>query len=123
MARKPSATLTDGEIRLMIVLWKRGPSTVGDIVAALPRKQTVAYNTVQTMMRILETKGYAGHEQAGRAFVYHPLIDQPTARRRALGHLMKVLFDNSPRLMLDVLRSEHLGAAEPRRLRRTIDNR
>lgn len=108
----------------MKVLWERGPSTVADVIAALPRKQPVAYNTVQTMMRILETKGYVIHEQTGRAFLYQPLIDQPTARKRALGHLMKSLFDNSPRLlMLDVLKDEQLDPEQAARLRQLIEEK
>jgi BlaI family transcriptional regulator, penicillinase repressor len=121
MARKTSRTLTDGETRLMNVLWRRGPSTVGEIAAALARRKAAAYNTVQTMMRILEEKGYVEHEQVGRAFVYRAVVDQPTARRQALGHLMKSLFDNSPRLLLDVLKDEPLDPVEAERLRRMIE--
>ena len=121
MARKRSPTLTDGETRLMNVLWKMGRATVGDVVADLPRRQTVAYNTVQTMLRILEDKGYVAHDQVGRAFVYHPVVGQSTARRRALGHLIKALFDNSPsQVVLDVLNDERLGPGEIERLKRLI---
>jgi BlaI family penicillinase repressor len=124
MARKSSPTLTDGEARLMNVLWKKGRATVGEVVAALPTKRPVAYNTVQTMLRILEVKGYVAHEQEGRAFVYRPLIEQRAARRRALGHLMKALFDDSPSLlMLDVLRDERLDSGEVERLKQMIDER
>jgi hypothetical protein len=48
MARKPSPTLTDGEVRLMNILWKKGHATVSEVVAGLPRRPPVAYNTVQT---------------------------------------------------------------------------
>lgn len=121
MARKRSPTLTDGESRLMNVLWKKERATVGEVVSALPRKHAVAYNTVQTMLRILEAKGYVGHDQIGRAFVYRPLIEQSTARRRALGHLIKALFDNSPsQVVLDVLHDERLGPGEIERLKRLI---
>lgn len=107
----------------MNVLWKNGPSTVGEVVAAVERTRPVAYNTVQTMMRILEAKGYVAHEPVGRAFVYRPLVDQPTARRRAIGHLMHALFDNSPRLLLlDVLKDEQLDPTEAERLRRMIED-
>jgi predicted transcriptional regulator len=121
MARKRSPTLTDGETRLMNVLWKRGHATVGEVVAALPRRHTVAYNTVQTTLRILESKGYVAHDQIGRAFVYRPLVEQRTARRRALGHLLKGLFDNSPsQLVLDVLDDERISPDEIERLKRLI---
>lgn len=121
MARKRSSTLTDGESRLMNVLWKKRRATVGEVVAELPRRHTVAYNTVQTMLRILEAKGYVAHNQAGRAFVYHPLVERRTARRRALGHLLKALFDNSPsQLVLDVLGDERIDPDEIERLKELI---
>ena len=59
--------------------------------------------------------------QVGRAFVYRPLVEQRTARRRALGHLIKALFDNSPsQVVLDVLHDERLGPGEIERLKRLI---
>jgi predicted transcriptional regulator len=121
MARKRSPTLTDGESRLMNVLWKRGRATVSDVVADLPKRHSVAYNTVQTMLRILEDKGYVRHDQVGRAFVYRPTVAQSAARRRALGHLIKALFDNSPSLVvLDVLSDERIDPAEIEHLKRLI---
>ena len=123
MARKPSPTLTDGETRIMNVLWEKGRATVADVVAALPPGQGVAYNTVQTMLRILEQKGYLAHEQVGRAFDYRPLVERSAVRRRALGHLVNALFDGSPSLLvLDVLKDEHLDADEIERLKRLIED-
>jgi len=69
MSRRKSATLTDGELRLMNVLWDKARATVRDVVAALPSPRRPAYSTVLTMLRILEEKGYARHEKRGRAFV------------------------------------------------------
>jgi predicted transcriptional regulator len=122
MARKRSVTLTDGELRLMRVLWHRGEGTVADVVEGLPRKPAIAYNTVQTLLRILETKGYVGHEKRGRAFVYTPLIDQRAARRTALSHLLKGFFDDSPSLLvLNVLDDELIDQEELKRLRDLIE--
>ena len=73
-------------------------------------------------MRILETKGYVTHEQTGRAFLYRALVDQPTARRRALDHLKKALFDNSSRLlMLNLLEDEELDPERAAELKRLIE--
>jgi BlaI family transcriptional regulator, penicillinase repressor len=122
MARKPSPTLTDGEMRLMNVLWSRQRATVADIAAGLPRQHAVAYNTVQTMLRILEEKGYVDHEQSGRAFVYRPLVERRTARQRAIGYLTKALFEGSPGLLvLNVLQDERLDPAEVEQIKRLID--
>jgi BlaI family penicillinase repressor len=122
VARKPTPGLTDGETRIMNVLWARGRATVGEVVSLLPKHRPVAYNTVQTMLRILESKGYVSHDQAGRAFVYYPIVGQHAARRKALGHLLDALFDSSPSLlMLDLLEDERLGPAEIKRLKQMID--
>ena len=122
MPRKPSPTLTAVETRLMHVLWDKERATVADVTAAMPRRHAVAYNTVQTMLRILEQKGYIAHEQVGRAFVYRPLIARNTARQRALGYLTKTLFDGSPSLLvLNVLEDERVGKAEIKRLKELIN--
>jgi BlaI family transcriptional regulator, penicillinase repressor len=121
MARKPSQTLTDGEVRLMNILWKKGHATVSEVVAGLPRRPPVAYNTVQTLLRILEDKGYVSHEQVGRRFVYRATVEQNVARRRALGHLVKSLFDDSPSLLvLNVLGDEGMERSEVERLKKLI---
>ena len=122
MPRKRSPTLTDGEARLMNVLWDRKAATVAEVIAALPRKPAVAYNTVQTLLRILEDKGYVAHDKVGRAFTYRPLIDRHDARRSAIGHLVSRLFDDSRRLLLlNLLEEERIDAKELARLKKLIE--
>jgi predicted transcriptional regulator len=122
MARKRSATLTDGEARLMNVLWRRGRATVTEVLHALPSKPPISYSTVQTILRILESKGYIAHEKAGRAFVYRPIVERRTARRRALRHLVSRLFDGSPALLvLNVLEDDQLDVEELKRLKQLIE--
>jgi predicted transcriptional regulator len=107
----------------MTVLWDKERASVGDVIAALKPKYSAAYSTVQTMLRILETKGYVKHEKSGRAFIYRPLIDQRQARRRALSHLVSRLFDNSPSLLvLNVLEDDRIDPAELDRLKKLIQD-
>src|SRR5262249_12259567 len=70
MARKSTPTLTDAEARLMAILWERETSTVAEVLTEVRSKRPLTYSTVQTMLRILEEKGYAKHEKVGRAFIY-----------------------------------------------------
>jgi predicted transcriptional regulator len=122
VARKPSPALTDAEARVMGVLWKAGTATVGEVVTALSRKRAVSYSTVQTILRILETKGYVAHDKIARAFRYRPLVDERQARLRALRHLAKGLFDGSPSLLvLNVLADDEIDPAELQRLKRLIE--
>ena len=96
MARKKSLNLTEGEQRLMDVLWKAGSATVAEIAEALPSNPALAYNTVLTTMRILKDKGYVRHSKAkeGRAFVYQPLVSRQQASRSAVRHLIGRFFGN-----------------------------
>ena len=124
MTRKKSVTLTDGELRLMRVLWDAGRATVSDVVKALPTKRPPAYNTVLTFLRILEHKGYVRHEKHGRAFVYVPVIDQNQARRTAVKRLVSQLFDDSPtQLMVNLLEQDHVDARELERIRTLLGSR
>ena len=107
MARRKSPALTDAEARVMAVLWERDTATVTDVVDALKKRRPVTYSTAQTMLRILETKGYVTHEKVARAFIYHPRVDARQARVRALRHLAVRLFEGSPSLLvLNVLEDE-----------------
>jgi len=76
MARRRSPALTEVEQRLMEIVWASGPVTVGQVVDAIPEPERPAYNTVQTMMKILERKGYVKHRAEGRAFVYQAIVDR-----------------------------------------------
>lgn len=105
----------------MKVLWERGPSTVGEIVAALANEVSLAESTVRTMLGILKDKGYVEATSRGRAFVYHPLVDRGEARRSVLRYLISRFFDGSPgELVLNVLNDDELDEAELSRLRRLI---
>ena len=123
MARKRSPALTDAEARVMAVLWELGTATVADVVDGLKRKRPVTYSTAQTMLRILETKGYVTHDKVARAFIYRPRVDARQARLRAVRHLAIRLFDGSPSLLvLNVLEDEALAPDELKRLKKMIEN-
>lgn len=122
MARKQSPALTDAEAQVMAILWRLTTASVGDVVNALNQTRAVTYSTVQTMLRILERKGYVTHEKVARAFIYRPLVDERQARRRALRHLVSRLFEGSPSLLvLNVLEDEEIDPAERERLRTLIE--
>jgi BlaI family transcriptional regulator, penicillinase repressor len=122
MPPKPSPALTDAEARVMAVLWRTRAASVADVVEALKETTPVSYSTVQTILRILETKGYVTHEKVARAFVYHAVIDERQARRRALRHLVGRMFNGSPSLLvLNVLDDEELDDDERARLKQLIE--
>jgi BlaI family penicillinase repressor len=122
MPRPRSPALTDAEARVMSVVWQRRTVSVADVVAALRKKHAVSYSTIQTILRILETKGYVAHEKVARAFIYRPRVDERQARRRALRHLVARLFNGSPSLLvLNVLEDDQIEADELSRLKKLIE--
>ena len=121
-ARRRSAALTDGELRIMRVLWDLGRATVGEVVDRLEGPDRPAYNTVLTMMRILEQKGYVTHDKTGRAYEYAPLLDRGAARQSAVSHLLARFFDGSAELLVaNLLQRRDLGPDELRRVRELVD--
>jgi len=121
MARRRSNTLTEAELRLMDVLWLKGAATVADVTAALP-PPPIAYNSVLTTMRILERKGFVKHDEAGRAYVYRPLVAREEAAGHAVGHLLSRFFDNSAgTLALRLIENERPSNEELLRLKALIE--
>jgi BlaI family penicillinase repressor len=121
MARKQSRTLTDGEHRIMEVLWEKGSATVAEVAEALAGKDGTAYTTILTMLRILHEKGYLRCRKEGRAHVYTPRMDRETAARKAVRQLLGKFFAGSPgELVLSFLRDEDLSAEELDELKNRI---
>jgi predicted transcriptional regulator len=113
---------TERESDIMAVLWEHGPSTVAEVRAYL--SDDLAYNTVLTMLRILEEKGYAGHEEEGRAHRYHALVEREAAAESAVRGLVRRLFSGSPTLLLtELVRQRDLPEEDLKRLRALIDER
>jgi len=122
MARKKSPHFTDAELRLMEVLWNKGSATVSDVLEGMKTRPALAYSTVITTLRILETKGYVSHTKEGRAFTYQPLIGRDEARQSAITHLLQRLFEGSPELLVTSLFEDRkISAAEMKRLRALIE--
>jgi BlaI family transcriptional regulator, penicillinase repressor len=117
-----SATLTEAELRLMDVLWQQGPSTVQQVLEALPGKSPLAYNSVLTTIRILEKKGYVRHIKDGRAYIYRALVDREEASRSEIRHLAHRFFQNSREmLVLNILEDRGVDAEELNRLRQLLE--
>ena len=122
MARKTSSNLTDAELRLMEVLWDKGPATVWGVLESLAAAPRLAYSTVITTLRILENKGYVRHKKDGRAFTYEPLVGRHEARRSAAAHLLEQLFEGSPELLMSSLFEDRkISSEEFERLRRLVE--
>ncbi len=121
MGRKPSATLTDAELRIMRVLWSRGESTNMEIVSAIV-EPPLARNTVMTTLGVLERKGYVKHRTDGRTFIYSTLVPEERARGTALESVLRRFFDGSAeQLVVKLLDAEYISSADRKRIQKLVD--
>ena len=116
---------TDRELDIMSVLWLRGTATAGEVRDALGETGVdLAYNTVLTILRILQDKGHIDYEVEGRAHRYRPLVQRAEASRSAVRRLLDGLFDRSPELLLThLVRDERLDRATLERLRDLVETK
>lgn len=123
MPRKQSTTLTEAELRLMEVLWERGPASVHQLLEALSGKPALAYNSVLTTVRILEKKGYVRHTKDGRAHIYAPLVARDEASRFEIRNLVNRFFNSSHELLvLNLLEDKNIESQELQRVRELLQS-
>lgn len=86
--------LAQREEQIMQVLWEIGPAFVKDIIEKLPEPKP-HYNSISTMVRILETKGFIGHKEFGKSHQYFPILTKNDYQSQAGEELAKNYFNNS----------------------------
>lgn len=98
--------LTRAEEQVMQELWKQGKAFVKEIIEQMEDPKP-AYNTVSTIIRILETKGFVGHESFGKSHRYFPKVSKDDYKDFATGKLISGYFDNSAKKMLSFFIQEN----------------
>ena len=93
MSRTASKTFTEKEFEIMGVIWESGEATAREIQARLPGERH--YNSVLTIIRVLERKGHLAHRVEGKAHVYRARQQPEKSRRRVLSHMVRQVFDGS----------------------------
>ncbi len=94
-----SKQLTKAEEQIMQVLWRLELCNVKDIIVELPKPKP-AYNTVSTIVRILETKQFVAHEQHGKGYKYYPIIKKESYSNQSIHKLMNGYFNGSFKSMV-----------------------
>lgn len=113
--------LTRAEEEVMQILWKMGKGFVNEVLEHFPEPKP-AYNTVSTIIRILEKKGFIGHRAFGKAHQYYPLVLKQDYTRQFMGNFMKGYFDNSYRKMVSFFSGdESITVKEMEEIRKIID--
>ena len=114
--------LTKAEEQIMQVLWDLEQAFVKDIIEQLPEPKP-AYNTVSTIIRIMETKNFVGHEAFGKTFRYYPLISKKEYSKFFLKNFVSNYFSNSYNKMVSFFtHEESLTLKEMEEMKALIDN-
>ena len=112
--------LTRAEEQIMQVLWNLEEAFVKDIVKELPRPRP-AYNTVSTIVRILEKKGFVGYKAFGKTHEYFPLISKANYRKTQFGRFVKNYFEDSYQSLASFFtREENLSLEELEEIQKLI---
>ena len=121
MKRKRPYNLGDVQLELMKVVWAKGQGTVREVTETISKKRKMAYSTVLTMLRDLETKGVLAHQVDGRAFVYRPVISRKRVATGMVGDIKRRLFDNSAvALLAHLLDKNEMAPGELEQMKQMI---
>ncbi|MCC8410732.1 BlaI/MecI/CopY family transcriptional regulator [Mucilaginibacter sp. UR6-1] len=113
--------LTRAEEQIMQVLWQLKKGYVKDVIELLPEPKP-AYNTVSTIIRILETKGFVGHTAYGKSHEYHPVISKEQYQDFASDKLLSGYFNNSVNSMLSFfVKKEKINLKEADEIMKLIE--
>ena len=91
--------LTKAEEEIMHILWELEEANVAGIIEKMPEPKP-AYNTVSTIVRILESKGFVDHRQEGKGYIYFPVLEKETYSNQSINQLMNNYFNGSFKSMV-----------------------
>ncbi|HPE87153.1 MAG: BlaI/MecI/CopY family transcriptional regulator [Bacteroidales bacterium] len=113
--------LTKAEEQVMQILWEINEGVIHDIIARIEDPKP-AYNTISTIVRILESKGFIDHTAVGRTHFYYPLIEKEEYSRRYFKSFLSRYFKGSfAKLTSAFTESENLSIQEMEEIRKLID--
>lgn len=92
MVRKPDVTLSELQIALMRVLWRRGESSTADVAQELAETRGLKHTTIATLLTRLEKRGVVAQRRDGRQLCYRALVDEADVRRSMVADLLGALF-------------------------------
>ena len=116
MSKKEIRELTKAELEVMQILWDKGEAFVSELLEAMPEPRP-AYNTVSTIVRILEKKGVVGYTPVGKSHRYRPLVAKEAYTRSFMNSVMSNFFDNSLSQMVSFFcEKEDLSVRETERI-------
>ncbi len=117
-----AAQLTNRELDVMSIVWRLGSATVNEVQEALGDR--LAYTSVMTILKTLESKGHLRHEVEGRAFRYYPQVEPAAAGAKTLNRLVDKVYQGSRAMLVaELVSDERVSPDELRRMKELLDKR
>lgn len=121
--KKQTKLLTEVELEMMNILWKKGEGTVGDVLEGLSAQRNLAYTSVSTILRILEKKGILSSRKEGRGHLYIPKLSKENYETRSVEHLVENVFEGAPlQLIRCLIETKQITKSELAEVRALIKN-
>jgi len=119
MAKKP----TDTELQILLVLWRRGPSTVRQVHEQINRERSLGYTSVLKLLQIMTEKGHVKRNKEQRAHIYEAVEPaEKTKRQLATDVLNRVFEGSASEMMMHALADRPASRGELSEIRRLIDD-
>jgi BlaI family penicillinase repressor len=113
---------TDGELAILRVLWRRGPSTVREVLEQLAEKQPTGYTTALKLLQIMAEKGLVDRDESRRTHIYRASRPEEQTQRQLVGDLLERAFGGSAeKLVMQALASKPASAGELAAIRELLD--
>ncbi len=120
--KKNLRELTKAELQIMQLFWEKGNVFVNEIIEEIPDPKP-AYNTVSTIVRILEKKGFVSHEVFGKSHRYFPIVNRESYLNSFMGNLLSSFFSGSVSNLVSFMsRKEKISLKEADEILKIINN-
>ncbi|MBA3342562.1 MAG: BlaI/MecI/CopY family transcriptional regulator [Gemmatimonadaceae bacterium] len=113
---------SNGELKILRILWRRGPRTVREVHDALGRKRDIGYTTVLKTMQVMAEKGLVTRNESERSHVYSHAVEEKSIKRRLVSDLLDRAFDGSAaRLVMQALSDKQASPEDLKKIRRLLN--
>ncbi|MBL6991390.1 MAG: BlaI/MecI/CopY family transcriptional regulator [Bacteriovoracaceae bacterium] len=122
--KEDSKLLTETELIIMNAIWPMGECTVHEVVDTLDQTHSFAYNTVSTIMRVLEKKSVLQSRKEGRSHFYSPLLKKLDYESIGIDHLVLNVFDKTPSTLVKrLIDNKNLSETELKEIQHLLNQR
>ncbi len=124
MPKRPSPNPTDAEMEILVLLWRDGPSTAGEVQEELATRRTTGYTTALKLLQLMHAKGLVRRDESERAHRYEAVVREADVQSQVVSSLASQLFSGSiAQLVMRAISSAPTTAAERAEIRKLLDAR